>query len=875
MTSMRLTDRTPTEASELRSVAARLSRYLGPERQVVVVTADEAERADATPEHAVVVLEGAPLRRLRELASARGLQAVYAGLLRADGDPANRRRSPVVIAVAPEEEGEVGALLAAGPHGLALDPEVGGPAAPTRTARVCVASYEVVGPTMNGGIGTANTSLAQALARAGHDVTLLFTGREDVDGERWRAHYAEQGIAFDVLPAGQVGSPHANLRRSWELFEWLAARDREEPFDVIHFPDCQGHGYIPALAKRHGIAFTRTLLVAGVHSSTRWVFEANREPMRWIESIVDEHLERESVAHADVMVSPSMYLVDYMRARGWRIPERWFVQQYVLPPSAAAAREAASTAPAGAPRELVFFGRLEVRKGLEAFCDALDWLAADDTMPAFELTFMGKTEHILSEPAEEYVSRRARDWPWKWRIVTDLGQPEAVAHLASGRCVAVMPSTVDNSPNTVIEALSLGIPFIASSAGGTGELIHAEDVERVTFDGWGTDPGVQPPAHADTASRFDGRPLADRIRDALSAPAAATRFAVDPHATEAAHVSWHAAIAASPPEPERAADASVSVCVVHRDEPQGLRATLAGIEALDPQPEAVVLIDEGSSTRDGLAALESAEGLAAARRWRVIRGPRSRAGQLRNDALAGTDADVIAILRAGDVPAGDLISRLAVAASGSDAGAFSFPVRSRTGEDDAPDLLVPIGGPAPLGLVYPAFSAGPFAVRRSAFDALGGYAADGREDEVDHDLLNRLLLAGGGIEVVPAPLAEVTVRDRWSETREQKLTDSVRWTYDSDQDLRVQRAFAALLPGPVQDLPAQLRGLHDRTMDVWGQMYLQAEHLDLQHKRLQELEAHIASLEGRLRNTSARRALRLVRRQVGAIRAQMRDRRRR
>ena len=42
--------------------------------------------------------------------------------------------------------------------------------------------------------------------------------------------------------------------------------------------------------------------------------------MDWIEPMVTEHLERVSVALADVMVSPSGYLVDYTRERGWKIP---------------------------------------------------------------------------------------------------------------------------------------------------------------------------------------------------------------------------------------------------------------------------------------------------------------------------------------------------------------------------------------------------------------------------------------------------------------------------------------------------------------------------------------------------------------------------
>ena len=51
---------------------------------------------------------------------------------------------------------------------------IDGAARPSRKLRVCIASFDFVGPVRNGGVGTAFTSLAEALAAAGHEVTLLY-----------------------------------------------------------------------------------------------------------------------------------------------------------------------------------------------------------------------------------------------------------------------------------------------------------------------------------------------------------------------------------------------------------------------------------------------------------------------------------------------------------------------------------------------------------------------------------------------------------------------------------------------------------------------------------------------------------------------------
>jgi hypothetical protein len=45
---------------------------------------------------------------------------------------------------------------------------------PERPLRICIASFDLVGPIRNGGVGTAFTSLGEALATAGHDDTLLY-----------------------------------------------------------------------------------------------------------------------------------------------------------------------------------------------------------------------------------------------------------------------------------------------------------------------------------------------------------------------------------------------------------------------------------------------------------------------------------------------------------------------------------------------------------------------------------------------------------------------------------------------------------------------------------------------------------------------------
>ena len=70
--------------------------------------------------------------------------------------------------------------------------------------KICIASFDFVGPVRNGGVGTAFTSLGEALARAGHDVTFLYLSGnfcENKSLRHWIEDYQKKNIRFVPLPA--------------------------------------------------------------------------------------------------------------------------------------------------------------------------------------------------------------------------------------------------------------------------------------------------------------------------------------------------------------------------------------------------------------------------------------------------------------------------------------------------------------------------------------------------------------------------------------------------------------------------------------------------------------------------------------------------
>ncbi|HUZ06506.1 MAG TPA: glycosyltransferase family 4 protein, partial [Candidatus Paceibacterota bacterium] len=430
-----------------------------------------------------------------------------------------------------------------------------------RPLKICMASCEFIGPIRNGGIGTAYTAMAQALIKAGHHVTLFYTQGKKCENEtiaHWENLYRKQGLRFVTRPSDsalRIDAP-AHAVRSYETYRWL----KNEEFDLVHFPEWGGDAYYSLLARHQGIAFARTLFCVGTHSPTAWLKEANSELYSQPRDLEVDFMERRCVALADFVVSPCQYMLHWMRDRGFELPTRSFVQQNILPRSAH--RETPPEIPANRQvSEIVFFGRLETRKGIDLFCDALDRLISFPDLKNMRFTFMGKAATVGGRDSQAYIRSRAEKWPWSLKLLSDLDQPGAMRYLQQPGRLAVIPSLMENSPYTVLECLGSRIPFLASRVGGISELIAPEDLEIATF----------LPRAAD---------LADLLQRTIQSGERAWKPAVEVNATEAAWVAWHDGLLESsagklfPPDDLQPEKPRVSVCVAHFNRPQMLKQAL-------------------------------------------------------------------------------------------------------------------------------------------------------------------------------------------------------------------------------------------------------------------------------------------------------------
>jgi glycosyltransferase involved in cell wall biosynthesis len=328
-------------------------------------------------------------------------------------------------------------------------------------------------------MGTATTFLALALARMNHSVELLvaWQPRRQLD-PYWEQVYAQARIRVRRAPPKEhVEPPHFAIPRSVELA--LHA----DPPDVLVASDLSAPAYSVVRLREAGLAFPDTLVVVFCHGTRRWIMEmSGKLAVRDVREVLAQSvLEQAALELADVVVSPSAYLVGWMREQGWQLPERTLVIPYFTRSGALGEQPGSAHEANGPVSRVAFFGRLEDKKGVRPFLEAVNELDAG-LLRRVELEFVGKpTASWTPDRLRDALSGRTRDALRGVSFATDLDQHEALERLGRPGTLTVIPSLGDNSPNTVYECLEHGLPFVASDVGGIPELIAPEDRPRVLF----------------------------------------------------------------------------------------------------------------------------------------------------------------------------------------------------------------------------------------------------------------------------------------------------------------------------------------------------------------------------------------------------------
>ena len=319
--------------------------------------------------------------------------------------------------------------------------------------------------TGGGGIGTYVHRIAKLLVVSGHEPEIFVLSRhasETATFDGVLIHRVNLGKNHPFLVSLYRASGKLVRFQGWRLsLGWtlqamalsaaLERRHAAAPFRIVQSSDYCGAGLF--VRRRHGrVHAVRCSSAADLYSKMDGTASAVE--------VCRGYLERLSMRRADLAYAPSRSLAEHFdRVHKMKIgvirPPIYLETQKLSPP--------AFPLPS---RFFLHFGQLMERKGTALLAQALP--IAWKMVPDLTMVWCGRC----------WDQSKLQDWRSSWgdradqvQITGPLAKPQMYDVLRRADA-AVLPSQVDNLPNTVIESLMFGIPVLGSLGASIDELVE-------------------------------------------------------------------------------------------------------------------------------------------------------------------------------------------------------------------------------------------------------------------------------------------------------------------------------------------------------------------------------------------------------------------
>ncbi len=347
-----------------------------------------------------------------------------------------------------------------------------------------IVTPRLLGPSPDDEMGRSVYYFARLLRDNGHYVSIIFTGPIEKPQEQWLHLYHAHNIPIQYIQTTppDVFAPtyYAFMRCSQAVMAKIPADT-----DIVYFQDWQANGF-HYIRSRRFCADLKPVSVTVLHGGTDWLTDAMQQfPTDVYEGAAISFGERYVARYSDFVVSFSQYMIDWVSDQGWLLPpaDRIHVLGRLLLRDVNDPKQTeAVVEPADQFKRLVFWGRLEPRKGFELFVDALLYLGKnrqDNCLGQLDevLYIGGEGTHKYDTAAVAAQMLNAIVPSVNW-LALDLESARRYLTEHVLDTFVVIPSLSDNFPYTVLEAsLIPGLNFICSRVDGITEMLGSSDSE--------------------------------------------------------------------------------------------------------------------------------------------------------------------------------------------------------------------------------------------------------------------------------------------------------------------------------------------------------------------------------------------------------------
>jgi glycosyltransferase involved in cell wall biosynthesis len=337
-----------------------------------------------------------------------------------------------------------------------------------------ITSELAVGEGFTGGLANYVARTAMALVQLGHEVEVFTIGEKDsdFDWQGMRVHFVSGLLdsktrfrdKVDRIFQGAFYGAYQEAKRAWCL--WRRYRrvvlEERRAFDVVQVANVQGVGlFFKSLAGE--LLVTRHSNYRPLWDRSIGIPDSFSQTLRW-------WVEKKAVARTAVHYAPSQFVASQV-ARHYDLPKVDVVETPFF-------QEVVQTAPGFYERHLagkryfLFFGRLTQMKGVHRLAEALPSVL--EKLPNLQVAIVGSDTKVAPTGGSmrEYIRNRVGE-----RFLERVHLFEALPHeelypVIEGAEWVVLPSVVDNLPNTCLEAMGHGRPVVATLGNCFEQLIE-------------------------------------------------------------------------------------------------------------------------------------------------------------------------------------------------------------------------------------------------------------------------------------------------------------------------------------------------------------------------------------------------------------------
>jgi len=339
-------------------------------------------------------------------------------------------------------------------------------------ANVCVIN-SLYRPFLRGGAETTVERIVNGCLAAGHTVSVITLGNSEALARDGRL------AIYRIVPLNIFSFLVINQRAIWLRIFWhpldvfnisgaLKVRKilREVQPDVVMTHNLKGLGYlIPRVIRQLGIQHIHTLHDVQLSRPSGLILFGHEKPFLILDKIY-EKICRRLFANPDIVISPSKWLLDYYKVRGFFYQSKKIVLPNPVeligpPPVEQPDRRGVVT--------LLYVGQLERYKGIFLLLEALKNVDYRN----WQLIIVG------NGGSTDEVARITKG-DERFQLVGRVDPVEMPQWYRRADLTIVPSLCYENSPSVIPESLVANVPVIAADIGGAGEII-TDNVNGFTF----------------------------------------------------------------------------------------------------------------------------------------------------------------------------------------------------------------------------------------------------------------------------------------------------------------------------------------------------------------------------------------------------------